>query len=69
MPAVNLEDSEEIKFNTQTIQNENFFHNDDLSSEMLNTFLKSDSSYNNLNIAGDERINCIKDLLRLDHLN
>ena len=46
---------------------------DDLSNEILNSFLKTDNFLDNpctfFNITGEERIECIKKVLRVDHLN
>ena len=46
---------------------------EDLSKKILNRFLKTDNFFDNpykfFNITGGERIECIKKLLRLDHLN
>ena len=46
---------------------------DDLSSKILNRFLKTDNFFDNpckfFNTTAEERTECIKKLLRLDHLN
>ena len=46
---------------------------DDLSNKILNSFLKTDNFFDNpckfFDITGEEKIECIKKLLRLDHLN
>ena len=46
---------------------------DDLSNKILNSFSKTDNFFDNpckfFNITGEKRIECIKNLLRLDHLD
>ena len=75
IPAITLEDFEERDFQNVTSQSINLknLSNDDLSYKILNSFLKTDNFFDNpckfLNITGEKRMECIKKLLRLDHLN
>ena len=75
IPAITLEEFEERDFQNVTSQSSNLknLSNDDLSNKILNIFLKTDNFFDNpckfFNITGEERIECIKKLLRLDHLN
>ena len=75
IPAMTLETFEERGFQNVTSQSSNSknFSNDDLSNKILNSFLKTDKFFDNpckfFNITGEERIECIKKLLSLDHLN
>ena len=75
VPIVNLEDFEEHKFYKQigNLNNIKQTHNEDLSSTILNNFLRTDNSLINsckiYNVTDEDRVKCIKKLLRLDHLN
>ena len=48
-------------------------NSEDLSSKILNNFLRTDNSLINsckfYNVTYEDRVECIKKLLRLDHLN
>ena len=75
VPIVNLEDFEKQKCYRQ-IENLNNFKqtiNEDLSSKILYNFLRTDSSLINsckfYNVTDEDRVECIKKLIRLDHLN
>ena len=75
VPIVNLEDFEEQEFYKQIENLHNFqlINNEDLLSKILNNFLKTDNSLMNsckfYNVTDEDRVECIKKLLRLDHLN
>ena len=70
-----MEDFEERYSQNVTRQSRNLknLSDDDLSDKILNSSLKTDNFFDNpctfFNIAGEERIECIKKLLCLDHLN
>ena len=74
IPAITLENIEERDFQNVTSQSSNLKNlwDDDLSNKILNSFSKTDNFCDNpckfFNITGEERIECIKKLLRLDHL-
>ena len=69
IPTITLEDFEERHFQNVTSQSSNLknLSDDDLSNQILNTFLKTDNFFDNpckfFNITGEERIECIKKLL------
>ena len=76
IPTITLEDFEERE--SQNVTRESRYlknsSDNDLSNKILNSFLRTDSFFDNpcnfFNITGEERIECIKKLLRLeDHLN
>ena len=75
MPTITLEDFEERDSQNVTRLSRNLknLSDDDLSNKILNSFLKTDNVFDNLrkffNITDEERIECIKKLFRLDHLN
>ena len=75
VPVVNLEDFEEQECYKQIKNLHNFkqTNKEDLSSKILNNFLRTDNSPNNsckfYNVTDEDRTECIKKLLRLDHLN
>ena len=75
VPIINLEDYEEQECYKQ-IKNLNNYkqtNNEDLSSKILNNFLRIDNSLINwckiYNVTDEDRVECIKKRLRLDHLN
>ena len=75
IPTITLEDFEETDGQEETRQPRHFknLSDDDLSSKILNSFVKSDNFFDNpcnfFNIIGEKRIECIKKLLRLDDFN
>ena len=75
VPIVNLEDFEEQKCYKQIEKLHNFkeSNNEDLSSKILNNFLGTNNSLINsckiYNVTDEDRVECIKKLLRLDQLN
>ena len=75
VPIVNLKHFEEPEC-YKLIENLNNYkqtNNEDLSSKILNNFLRTDNSLINLckfyNVTDEDRVDCIKKLLRLDHSN
>ena len=75
VPIVNLIDFEEQEC-YKKIENLNNFKqtsSEDLSSKILNNFLRTDNSLINsckfYNVTDEDRVECIKKLLQLNHLN
>ena len=72
---VNLEDFEEQECykKIEKLHNVKQTNNEDLSSKISNNFLRTDNSLINsckiYDVADEDRVECIKKLLRLDHLN
>ena len=72
---VNLEDfvEKECYKQIENLHNIKQTDNEHLSRKILNNFLRTDNSlfnfYNIYNVTDEDRIECIKKLLRLDHLN
>ena len=62
-----------VTISIPTITLEDFEERDSLSEKILNSFFKTDNFFDNpckfVNITGEERIECIKKRLHLDHLN
>ena len=75
VPIVNLEEFEEQEFYKQieTLINFKQSNNEDLSSKIVNNFLRTANSLSNSckihTVTGENRLECIKKLLRLDRLN
>ena len=75
VPIVNLEDFEEQECYKQIEKIHNFkqSNNEDLSSKILNNFLRTDNSPINsckiYNVTDEDRVERIKKLLWLEHLN
>ena len=75
VPIVNLEDFEEQECYKQIENVHNFkqTNNEDLSNKILNNCLRTDNSWINTckfyNVRDEDRVESIKKLLRLDHLN
>ena len=75
VPIVKLEDFWKHKCHEQIPNLHNFkqTNNEDLSSKIINNFLRTENSPINsckiYNVTDEDRVECIKKLLRLDHLN